>query len=139
MPKFSNVPALTTRLIGLVAGAFLASLCLAQAASAQSASKRDAELRACTQKANRLNDEANAALKEYMDRVVAQPRNTAWQPETCKAMKASIIASQKRIDWQGRESRTCAEIFASPGRQAARVELQDSNDKKRDLYRRACQ
>lgn len=136
---FLKILTLPARYAGLFAGTLLASLCLAQAASAQSESQRETELRACMQKADRLNDEANAALREYLDRLVAQPRNTAWQPATCKALKVSIAASQKRIDWQGRESRTCAETFTSPRMQAARAELRDSNDKKRELYRQNCQ
>lgn len=135
-----NSPGLHASLLprGLFAGAILFGIGLAQPAAALSPPKRDAVLQACHEKAMRVHQEAQDALMAYLHRLAAQQRNAAWQPETCDALKRSIAASQKRIDWQGGGNRVCAETFKSPEMQAARTELRDSNDKKRKLFRDNC-
>ena len=134
-----NSPLLHASLLrSLVAGTILLGIGLVQPATALTPAKWDAVLQACHEKAMRVHQEAQYALMTYLRRLAAQPRNAAWQPETCEALKHSIAVSQRRIDWQGGGNPVCAERFKSPGMQATRAELRDSNDKKRKLFQRNC-
>ena len=117
---------------------FLAGSLWGQPATAQKSTKQETELKACIDKSQRLNDEANAATMAYVQKLAAQPRNSPWTAETCKALKISITLSDRRIAWQGQESRTCAATFKSPRIQQARAELRESNDQKKQLYRTSC-
>jgi len=130
-------PSLLSR--GLVVGTTLFGIGLAEPAAALSPATRDAVLQACHEKAMQVHREAQDALMTYLQRLAAQPRNAAWRPETCKALKRSIAASQKRIDWEGGGNQVCADRFKSADMQAARAELRDSNDEKRTLFRNNCQ
>jgi hypothetical protein len=123
---------------GLVAGTILLGIGLVQPAIALTPAKRDAVLQACHEKAMRVHQEAQDALMTYLRRLVAQPRNAAWQPETCEALKHSIAVSQQRIDWQGGGNPVCAERFRSPEMQATRAELRDSHDKQRKIFQKNC-
>ncbi|MCB5174717.1 hypothetical protein [Microvirga lenta] len=126
----------------LVAGTILMGIGmgigLSQPAAALSPATRDQVLQACHEKAMQVHRDAQEALMTYLRRLAAQPRNAAWQPETCEALRLSIAASQKRIDWQGGGNRICAERYKSSEMKAIRADLRDSNDKKRKLFRENC-